>query len=259
MKIISKIFALTLLAGLTSCDYFEIDNYPAPDSGIQGVVIDKKTGDSLQTEVGIGFKVNYYELSWQEAGHANTQSRYFWGKSDGTFQNTKVFAGKYIISLSEGAFFPVEADTVLLASGKLTALRFEVVPMGRVSITSITPKKNTADTTKYDLAIKYKVEDTENEVDKTTLKEDDYTLYESQVFISRKSPNVGVNNRMSDYDLNARKNIIADFPNSNNYKNYTETNIKGLSPGTWWIRAAVRTNNSIKRYNFSRVVQVTLP
>lgn len=79
-----------------------------------GTVVDRKTNESLQAEAANSYKVEYYELSWEEAGHANTQSRFFWGKADGTFLNTKIFAGKYRITLKEGAFYAPEPEVVYL-------------------------------------------------------------------------------------------------------------------------------------------------
>ena len=103
MKRLYYIFGLSALL-LSSCNYFEYDNYEAPNSGLEGTVVDRKTNEPLQAEAANSYKVEYYELSWEEAGHANTQSRFFWGKADGTFLNTKIFAGKYRITLKEGAF-----------------------------------------------------------------------------------------------------------------------------------------------------------
>ena len=103
MKRLYYIFGLSALL-LSSCNYFEYDNYEAPNSGLEGTVVDRKTNEPLQAEAANSYKVEYYELSWEEAGHANTQSRFVWGKADGTFLNTKIFAGN-IGLLSKKAHF----------------------------------------------------------------------------------------------------------------------------------------------------------
>ena len=88
----SRLYILSCLMVfmLSSCGYFEYDNYEEPNSGIEGTVVDKKTNELYCSETANSYKIEYYELSWEEAGHANTQARFFWGKADGTFTNTKI-------------------------------------------------------------------------------------------------------------------------------------------------------------------------
>jgi hypothetical protein len=250
MKKICFIFGLC--AGLlVSCSYFEYDNFETPDATLKGCVYDAKTGDALLTETGAGFKVDYYELSWEEAGNP-TESRFFWGKADGTFQNTRIFAGKYRISLKEGAFHEVASQTAILASGKTTELNFQVTPFGRVRIDNI----DLAGDKQNNLVIKYTVEDTETEINTEEMEEDWFILGEARVFISSRSPLVGINNNETSYTLNARKNISAYTPGTP--KSYTESSVRGLPSGVWWVRVGVRTNNPYKRYNFSAVHQIQI-
>lgn len=78
----SRLYILSCLMVfmLSSCGYFEYDNYEEPNSGIEGTVVDKKTNELYCSETANSYKIEYYELSWEEAGHANTQARFFWGK-----------------------------------------------------------------------------------------------------------------------------------------------------------------------------------
>ncbi|MFV0469508.1 MAG: DUF3823 domain-containing protein [Dysgonomonas sp.] len=252
MKKIFYIFGLSALI-FTSCDYFEHDNYDAPDATLKGVVKDAKTNDNLSTEIAASFKIEYYELSWEEAGHSNTEAQIFWNKEDGMFNNTKIFSGKYRITLKEGAFYAPESQIVQLQSNKTTELNFSVVPYARVQIDDI-QLNGTADNN--NLVIKYTVQDTESEINTETTDEDLYTLSEARVFISSKSPNVGVNNNETKYTLNAKKNVSNYTPGT--AKSYTETNVKNLPAGTWWIRIGVRTDNPQKRYNFTPVKEITV-
>ncbi|MDR0506318.1 MAG: DUF3823 domain-containing protein [Dysgonamonadaceae bacterium] len=251
MKNIVYIIPVIVLLG--SCSYFEYDNYDVPDATLQGTVYDAKTGEPLSTETGASFKVEYYELSWEEAGHTNTEARFFWGKGDGSFQNTKIFAGKYRISLKEGAFHNPESSIIDLHSGKITRQDYNVIPYARVKIDEIT----LAGDNRNNLVIKYTVEDTETEIDAEGMNEDLFILSEARVFISRKSPNVGINNTETVFTLNASKNISNYTPG--NPKTYTETNVKGLPSGTWWVRVGVRTGNPQKRYNFTPVQEIIVP
>ena len=254
MKRLYYIFGLSALL-LSSCNYFEYDNYEAPNSGLEGTVVDRKTNEPLQAESANSYTVEYYELSWEEAGHANTQSRFFWGKADGTFLNTKIFAGKYRITLKEGAFYAPEPEVVYLKENRLTRLDYSVIPYARVNIDEITltgSKQN-------NLEIKYTIEDTEKEVNTEGLDEGLYTLSEAQVFISSKSPNVGVNNSETKYTIRAKKEFErGDYEPGVPFQ-VVEKNVRNLDPGKYWVRIGVRTANPQKRYNFSTIKEIVVP
>ena len=254
MKKLYYIFSLSALL-LSSCGYFEYDNYEAPNSGLEGTVVDKKTNEPLQGEAANSYKIEYYELSWEEAGHANTQSQFFWGKADGTFQNTKIFSGKYRITLKEGAFYAPEPEVVYLEKDKLTKLHYSVTPYARVNINEVA----LAGSKQNNLEIKYTIEDTEKEIDTEGIDEDLYTLSEAQVFISSKSPNVGVNNSETKYTIKAKKEFSrGDYEPGVPFQ-VVEKNVKKLSPGKYWVRIGIRTGNPQKRYNFSPVQEIVVP
>ena len=239
---------------LSSCsDYFEYDNFDEPDSGIEGTVVDKKTNEPLSTETGNSYKIEYYELSWEEAGNSNTQSRFFWGKGDGTFKNTKIFAGKYRITLKEGAFHAPEPTEVVLEKNRLTTLNYSIVPFARVKIDELKLEGDKQN----NLVITYTVEDTENEINKDGVDEDLYLLSEAQVFISRKSPNVGVSNTETQFTLRAKKDLSDYDPGVP--KTYIEKNVTNLPAGKYWVRIGARTENPQKRYNFTAVQEFTVP
>ena len=223
MKRLYYIFGLSALL-LSSCNYFEYDNYEAPNSGLEGTVVDRKTNEPLQAEAANSYKVEYYELSWEEAGHANTQSRFFW----------------------EGGY---------LKENRLTRLEYSVIPYARVIIDEITltgSKQN-------NLEIKYTIEDTEKEVNTEGLDEGLYTLSEAQVFISSKSPNVGVNNSETKYTIRAKKEFErGDYEPGVPFQ-VVEKNVRNLDPGKYWVRIGVRTANPQKRYNFSTIKEIVVP
>lgn len=254
MKKLYYLFGLCALL-FSSCGYFEYDNYEAPNSGLEGMVVDRKTNEPLQAEAANSYKIEYYELSWEEAGHANTQSQFFWGKADGTFLNTKIFAGTYRVTLKEGAFYAPEPKIVTLEKDRLTKLEYSVIPYARVSIDEITlvgSKQN-------NLEIKYTIEDTEKEIDTDGLDEGLYTLSDAQVFISSKSPNVGMNNSETKYTIRAKKEFDrGDYEPGIPFQ-IVEKNVKKLDPGKYWVRIGVRTANPQKRYNFSPIKEIIVP
>ena len=188
------------------------------------------------------------------AGHL-AAARFFWGKADGTFLNTKIFAGKYRITLKEGAFYAPEPEVVYLKENRLTRLDYSVIPYARVNIDEITltgSKQN-------NLEIKYTIEDTEKEVNTEGLDEGLYTLSEAQVFISSKSPNVGVNNSETKYTIRAKKEFErGDYEPGVPFQ-VVEKNVRNLDPGKYWVRIGVRTANPQKRYNFSTIKEIVVP
>ena len=125
-------------ATLVACT--KTDNYPAPSSTITGSTIDEGTDATLQTEIGGGgTRVKLLETSYDSA----PVPLYFQSMQDGTFNNTKVFAATYKISV-EGPFVPlIQTDstghTVTDSSQTLVlknsaTLHFRVQPYLRVQM-----------------------------------------------------------------------------------------------------------------------------
>jgi len=137
MKKIFYYSALCLAIAITSsCS--KVDNYPAPSDTLTGSTIDEATGKTLQTEVGGGgTRVKLLETSYS----ANPVPIYFQSKQDGTFNNTKVFAATYKVSV-EGPFVPIvqtdNSGTVVSDSSQTVVLKgsatvnFKVQPFLRV-------------------------------------------------------------------------------------------------------------------------------
>lgn len=86
-----------------------------------------------------------------------------------------------------------------------------------------------------------------------------YTLSEAQVFISSKSPNVGVNNSETKYTIRAKKEFErGDYEPGVPFQ-VVEKNVRNLDPGKYWVRIGVRTANPQKRYNFSTIKEIVVP
>lgn len=91
-----------LLIGGYACST-DIDNYSEPKETLRGAVVDKNTGEPIQTEVSDrGIRLKLMEYSWSD----NPTPYYFNCKQDGTFNNTKIFKGTYNI-LPFGPFVPL--------------------------------------------------------------------------------------------------------------------------------------------------------
>jgi len=131
-KILYCLSFCLLSVGLFSCA--DIDNYDEPKETLKGKVIDKTTKAPIQTEMGDkGIRLKLLELSWSD----DPKPYYFTCMQDGTFNNTKIFKGKYNV-VPQGAFVPLiikdsDGKTVIDESQTLdikgTAdLTFEVEP-----------------------------------------------------------------------------------------------------------------------------------
>ena len=137
MKKIFYYAALFMAVGVaSSCS--KVDNYAPPSSTLTGSTVDEGTGETVQTEIGGGgTRVKLLETSYS----ANPVPLYFQSKQDGTFNNTKVFAATYKVSV-EGPFVPVvqtdNSGTVVSDSSQTivlkdqATLKFKVQPYLRV-------------------------------------------------------------------------------------------------------------------------------
>jgi hypothetical protein len=94
------LFAL-LTVLLSSC--FELDNYDAPNAGINGSLIDNETGEVVYTEQPDGCRIKLLDL-----GYKDPTPLYFWAKADGTFRNVALFSGEYKVARLKVRFFQLQ-------------------------------------------------------------------------------------------------------------------------------------------------------
>src|ERR1035437_4760208 len=126
---------------LSSCKQ---DNYLAPNAGITGSITDAITNAPVQTEQRNGIKIRLIEERYGN----NVTPIDFWGKADGSFENSNVFADKYKIIPIEGAFFP--ADTAEVNVNGLITVNFKVTPFLTITA-SVTPSTGSV-TTSYKIS-----------------------------------------------------------------------------------------------------------
>lgn len=140
-KAIYGLAALTIMMSVASCSLFQIDNYGAPEETIQGKIVDVETGDPVLTEQnGNGIRVRLTELSWGENVSPNPD---FYARPDGTYRNTKIFKGRYNVTV-DGPFIPIyrqdtngnvlEDGTVETEIKGTTIVDFMVQPFLKVEI-----------------------------------------------------------------------------------------------------------------------------
>lgn len=229
-NIITILFVIVVL---NSCG--EIDNYDFPDGGIYGTIIDITTDEGIQSEAPNGFNIKMFE----KGGMMNTPIT-FSGKSDGSFENALVFQNEYKVLPVEGPFFNI-ADTTVIYVGSHTEVNFEVIPFLTITGVTVTPEAGK-------VVVRY-----------------------------------GISRPQAGGKINFRKTFVSKIPTVNNsYNNFVKSTstastpdatllsttftdeITGLTSGTkYWVRVGAVADgngfNSLKRYNYSKVFEVTIP
>lgn len=208
----------------------KIDNYSAPDGDIYGKLIDKITKKSLQTEQPNGFLIKLFE----KGGMLNSPIS-FWGKPDGSFENANIFSNEYKVLPTEGAFFPV--DTITAKVGKHTQVNFEVMPFLAVADISVKPSSGKVTTT-YKI-VRARVGD---------------KIAERKTLVSE----IPIVSNVV-YDFKSEADLTNTDDNKILSTTYTDI-VDGLTSGkTYYVRIAVRTNNALKKYNYSKTFEVNIP
>ena len=145
-----KAYKISLLAFaslflLTGCELFEKDNYPGPNAKIKGGIVDKVTGELVETDINAGAtsvgsshrnnpgsNIKVYELGY------SAQTLQEWVvKQNGEYQNKMVFANHYKIEFSSCNFYPYIIEDFEIKPGQ-NVHNFEVTPYIRVKNASIT-------------------------------------------------------------------------------------------------------------------------
>ncbi|KAA6336422.1 hypothetical protein EZS27_015417 [termite gut metagenome] len=240
-KLIFLFIASALI--LSSC---ENDNYAEPDAGIQGTVTDIITGKSLLTEQPNGFQIRNKEISWNGTDividDPDLYSRKFWGRADGTFTNTKMFAATYQITPVNGAFHTVDIQTVELKSGKMTTIDFNVLPY--VSFSNVSIVKDPANSLGIIATFTVNVHATESEP---------ATIRNYRLFATNRSPYVGA---FAFDDAVSSANDVALTPAQ--LGNPITIKQAGFVKGkTYYLRLGARCKESPQdRYNMTEIVKL---
>jgi hypothetical protein len=221
-----------LLAGILLLSSCELDNYEAPDRVLDGKVVDAATGEPIQTRQPDGIKIRLIE-----EGATNPVPYDFWAKSDGTFRNAKVFAGKYKVSVLQGAFEEATAEQLTVDMGSNQNITLKVNPFVRLTDVAIVK-------TTEGIKATYKV------APNTTKK-----ILRSML-ICYTSPILHEN---TSGKLASATNTLSGRTNDDIAAATFVDEIKGLKAGeTYYARVAVLAENSLNRYNYSPIVKITM-
>lgn len=250
-RIVYYVACFMLLFTANACT--EVDNYDAPEETIMGRIIDKKTQKPMQTEVGDGgVRLKMLEMSWSD----NPTPYYTTVKQDGTYENSKIFKGNYIIE-ALGAFVPTYMTN---SEGKVvkderwkgdikgkTQIDFIVEPF--LNVEWIGEPKVNGDGT---ISATFKVTRGTDNV------EYHKGLSEVYLFLNSSSTYVGENNKDDRYS------VRMDDATKNNCIDQTVTLTTPQLPGqrNYYIRVGARIDHEIdgrKRYNYNEPKTVTVP
>jgi hypothetical protein len=229
-RILSTVACLFTVILFFSC---EIDNYDEPDGTLTGRVIDAVTGNPICTEQPQGFRIRYEEISWSD----NPTAQFFWGKADGTFNNTKLFAGKYRITPVEGAFVTPDPKEVDIRSGNTASVDFTVTPYISFSNVSVAKEGNTVRVT---FTLSRNVASA--------------TLQDYRVFATVATPYVGT--QLFDNDISSVSVNIAESDLGTPVSILLPENF--VSGKTYYIRVGARCQNTSGRYNMTEVTTIKM-
>lgn len=238
VKIIPFIALFALMASFSACS---IDNYDEPDATLKGTVIDNVTNEPLISEQPNGYRVEYKEISWSD----DATLQYFWGMEDGTFQNTKLFAGDYEVCLVEGAFIDPDIQTITLEPGGTKDLTFNVTPCMTISGVSIS-RSTSADGLEG--------------VKATFTLNNNVEISGTTDYLVMVSPNQYTGSNIYDPDLSSAKVEFTaeDMGSPITVEAYGNDSAGFIDGRLYYVRVAARTYNGSGRYNFSPIVEVQL-
>jgi len=252
---IYTLMTLVLIMGMSSCA--KLDTYEAPAATLTGKIIDASTGQPIQTGPG-DIQIRYVDSTWAK-NHNLTVNQVspqdFNVKPDGTFNNTKIFAGTYLVYPWNGPFVPHYSTDAVNPVNKRKV----------VNINEVTTVDFTVDPF---LKIEWIAEPVLN-VDKT-------------VSVSFRFSR-GTTNPLYQFDVLDAYLFIGETqfvsngsfnPNLSNFVAYTGSTGTALMGSTvtltsklplganrtYYIRVGARTNDNIqKRYNYTSVKTVSVP
>ena len=141
MNNVRYIMLVAVLALFASC---ELDNYDGPNAELYGTFIDQETNEPLAQDIVNGTVIEIIEHGWVVDQTNVTQTLVV--KGDGTYWNSQIFAGKYLVRAVRGNFHEIPPiDTVDIIGN--TELNFMVTPYLRIKESSVVREGTTVTAT----------------------------------------------------------------------------------------------------------------
>lgn len=241
----TNILLLTLLTTLLSA-CFELDNYDAPNAGINGSLTDSETGEAIYTEQPDGYRIKLLDM-----GYKDPTPLYFWGKADGTFRNVALFGGTYKVTPIDGPFFPVSEEEVKLKG--ITDHNFKVIPYLKIKKIDVIPGEAGKVTVKFSL---------KRSATPSGMAVEEKTIAEAWVLCNT-IPVVSYYNGGYNANLSVKEDLgsISDETIESADRQIT---LDKLESGVkYYLRLAALSscsyNSTLKRYNYSEIFEFVAP
>lgn len=253
-KIIYLMMGVALIS-VTSC--METDNWDAPDARIYGTVIDEYTNAPLLTDQN-DWQIRIWERSWTAS---TPQYQDLPVKADGTYNNSKLFAGTYDMVPHDGPFWePAESEIVtgvVFKSGGSTKQDFRVKPYLQILDFDYTLGAVGADG-KANLTLRCKLRAPITE---------GFDVREVRPFLSLtvfcgNSSKIDIpeyNDRRVDVNKNWN-DVLSTFGGSGDTSDIIEMGPLPVKSGyTYHVRVGANTNKGNNRYNYSEIKEFKVP
>jgi hypothetical protein len=242
-NIIYFLFGAVLLS-LASCQ--KIDNWDEPVARLYGNVIDTYTGTNLLMDNN-DWQIRIIDRTWEKMNPGTVaQYQTLAVRSDGSYNNSKLFSGTYDMLPYDGPFWPVDTVKAVVLD-KETQQDFKVTPYLQV-------KDLTATLVGTGLTLTCTV--------KAPIITGLPNLYEVKPFLSL-TTFCGNSNyiNIAEYN-NLRKQInktwVAEVGTADS-KSYTMGPLPVKSGYTYYVRVGANVNALSRRYNYSPIIKVVVP
>ena len=260
-KILFLVWGVALL-GLSSC--VDFDNWAEPDCSWTGTVIDVYTDQPLLSSQN-DWQMRIWEKSWDghEEGAVTNQDLRI--KQDGTYQNTKLFAGTYDMLPYNGPFWPMDTIKGLELKKNLNH-DFKVTPY--VQVVDYKAELVSKDD-KYYVRMSFKVRAPLLEKDGTAIRR----LYEMRPFLSLtaycgagsnssiglQEYNEHVRIRPANNNDNSWATLISKGPGNNTTPEYQFNDMEVKKGYTYYVRVGAAVDDTHRKHSYSEITKIEVP
>lgn len=241
MKKITYLLLGVVLLTVTSC--LKTDNWDAPDTRVHGRIIDSYTGENLLTSQN-DWSIRIWERTWTEST-PNHQSLPV--MQDGSYNNSKLFAGTYDMLPYGGPFWPVDTVKGVAFKGN-TEQNFTVTPYLRLTDFEVSLNG-------LELTLKCRL----NAPIRTGLP----NLVEIKPFLSL-TTFAGATNYIDIGEYN-NKRIQINKPWSEAVGDAETSDVYTIGPlpvkagYTYHVRLGANVNDANRKYNYTEIIKVEVP
>ena len=264
MKKVLYLFLGIVLMSLSSCT--SIDNWDAPNCTFHGTVIDSYTGEPLLASQN-DWQIRIWERSWTGIEGGATDNQDLRIKQDGTYRNTKLFAGTYDMLPYDGPFWPIDTVKNVILE-RSTEQNFTVTPWMQIIDVSNQVTQNASG--EAFITFKFKVRAPLLSKDGLTIPQ----LREVRVWLSL-SPFCGngadssigwseyTDNNKGRIEQNTAWANVVKVENGGNgtdtSKEFTIGPLRVQHGYTYYVRAGANVTRGSNRYNYSPIEKVVIP